>query len=125
MATRRTIIIVSILLGVGLELGVEVLSGRREAWDSGTYWIAGLPLVALAAAVVGFLSRDRAWLWTALIVPGQVMTMTVRSGEIGNLWPLAVALSAILSFPFVIAAFVGSRFRRKGAAAAAANSLTP
>jgi hypothetical protein len=27
------------------------------------------------------------------------------------LWPLAVALSAVLSAPFVLAAFIGSRFR--------------
>jgi hypothetical protein len=39
--------------------------------------------------------------------------MMVRGGEVGNLWPLTLAASAILSTPFVVAAFVGSRFRRK------------
>jgi hypothetical protein len=39
------------------------------------------------------------------------MTMMVRNGEVGGLWPLTVILSSILSLPFVIAAFIGSRFR--------------
>jgi hypothetical protein len=37
--------------------------------------------------------------------------MMVRSGELGGLWPLAFALSTILSAPFVVAAFLGSRLR--------------
>jgi hypothetical protein len=41
------------------------------------------------------------------------MTMIVRSGELGGLWPLAVVLSAFLSAPFVVAAFIGSRFREQ------------
>jgi len=39
--------------------------------------------------------------------------MMVRNGELGGLWPLTLILSAILSAPFVAAAFVGSRFRPK------------
>jgi hypothetical protein len=61
--------------------------------------------------VIGFLSRSRDWIWTFVIVPSQVTTMIVRSGEIGGLWPLAMMLSSVLGVPFVIAAFVGSRFR--------------
>lgn len=37
--------------------------------------------------------------------------MMVRSGEIGALWPLTAALSAVLGAPFVGAAFMASRFR--------------
>jgi hypothetical protein len=38
--------------------------------------------------------------------------MMARNGDLGfNVWPLTVALSAILSAPFVFAAFLGSRFR--------------
>ncbi len=97
--------------GIALELGVHALSGRREAWDSAEFWTIGLPAAALVSAALGYFGRDRDWLWTFLIAPSQVMTMMLRSGEIGNLWPLTVALSAILSTPFVISAFIGSRFR--------------
>src|SRR5688572_6902060 len=87
------------------------LIGRGEAWDSPQFWTIGLPAVLVSAAL-GFLARRREWLWTFAIVPAQVTTMMVVSGEIGSLWPLAAALSTILSTPFVGAAFLGSRFRR-------------
>jgi len=44
-------------------------------------------------------------------MPAQVATMMVRSGEFGTLWPLTLIASACLSLPFVLMAWVGSRFR--------------
>jgi hypothetical protein len=102
-----------VLTGMALELTVHALSGRREAWDSAAYWTIGLPITCVASIAFGFLSRDRDWLSAVVIVPSQVLTMLVRNGEIGGLWPLTVALSSILSAPFVVAAFIGSRFRSK------------
>ena len=64
----------------------------------------GLPVALVLSLVIGLLTRDRDWLWTALVVPSQVLTMTVRNGALGGLWPLTVFLSTILSFPFVLAA---------------------
>ena len=105
--------LVAVATGVVLELGIAVLTGRREAWDSGLYWTLGLPLTGMASVAIGYFARGRDWLWTCLVAPSQVMTMMVRSGELGGLWPLAVVLSSILSAPFVIAAFIGSRFRKE------------
>ena len=111
MISRRITIVLSVLTGVALELSVHAMSGRREAWDSAEFWTIGLPLAALFSAAIGYLSQRSDWVWTFLVAPGQVMTMMARSGEFGNLWPLALILAAILSTPFVIAAFIGSRFR--------------
>lgn len=111
MIPRWSVVLVSIVTGVSLELIVHALSGRREAWDSAEYWTLGLPTAMVVSALLGFLSRRRDWTWTLVIVPSQVMTMMLRSGELGGLWPLTVALSAVLSAPFVIAAFIGAKFR--------------
>ena len=111
MLGRRTLLLSCVLTGIALELAVYAVSGRREAWDSAAYWAIGLPVVAMASIAFGFLSRDRDWLGTVVIVPSQVLTMLVRNGEIGGLWPLTAVLSSILSTPFVLAAFIGSRFR--------------
>jgi hypothetical protein len=108
---KATAIVVSIVTGVALELGVQAVSGRREAWDSGEYWTIGLPVVAAISFVTGFLSRGTAWRWAILVIPSQVMTMMARSGEMGGLFPLAVILAMILGLPFLLVAFVGSRFR--------------
>jgi hypothetical protein len=107
----RTIIALSIFTGVALELGIYAVSGRSEAWDSTQYWTIGLPLAALMSLAIGYLSRHTDWAWTILVVPAQVTTMMLRSGEIGSLWPLAALLSAFLSLPFVVAAVVGSALR--------------
>jgi hypothetical protein len=111
MLQKNMTIALSLLLGICLELGVHWATGRREAWDSGAYWTIGLPLVIVGSIVLGYTSIGRAWLWTSLVIPGQVVTMMVRSGEFGSLWPLTLILSAILSAPFVGAAFVGSLMR--------------
>ena len=109
--TRSTTIGCAALTGVALELTVALLTGRREAWDAPQFWTLGLPAALAGAAAIGFFSKGTDWRWTALVVPGQVATMMVRGGEIGGLFPLTIALSAILSAPFVLAAFVASRFR--------------
>ena len=105
--------LLGVLTGAAVELGVVAFSGRREAWDSELYWTAGVPLALLVSFAIGFRSRGRAWLGALAVAPGQVLAMTLRSGEIGGLWPLALMLSMLLSAPFVVAAFVGSRMRRR------------
>lgn len=118
MLTKSHVIVFSILGGVALELGIHALSGRREAWDSVQYWTIGLPTVGLLSLVIGYFSAGNAWKWTAAIVPAQVLTMMLRQGDVGfGLWPLTVALSAILSAPFFVAAFIGSRFRPRARSA--------
>jgi hypothetical protein len=113
MLNRRTVVLSSIGIGVALEIVVSLVSGRREAWDSGFYWTVGLPAALLASVGIGWKSHERDWFATILIVPAQVTAMMVRSLEIGGLFPLTVALSAILSAPFVGAAWLGSLLRSR------------
>lgn len=112
MLGTRTVVLLSVLTGMALELGVHALSGRREAWDSTEFWTMGLPIAILASAAIGYFAQRPAWIWTLLVAPSQVMTMMVRSGELGGLWPLTLILSSILSAPFVVASFAGSRLQR-------------
>ena len=111
MIHKRTAILLAVLTGVALELGIHAISGRREAWDSTEFWTIGLPAAVLISVAIGYMSQRSDWLWTALVVPSQMATMMVRGGEIGNLWPLTLIVSTLLSTPFLIAALIGSRFR--------------
>src|SRR4051794_20667092 len=99
MLPERTAVLVSMAIGVALEVGVTLASGRHQAWDAGGDGTRGRRLAALAAAAIGYRSRGRGWLATAAIVPAQVATMMFRSGQMGNLGPLTIALSSILSLP--------------------------
>jgi hypothetical protein len=111
MITAPAAVLLSALTGVVLELGVHAVSGRREAWDSPVFWTFGLPAALAVSFAIGLAAKGRAWLATLAVAPGQVATMMVRSGEVGNLWPLAIVLSAFLSAPFVAASFVGWKAR--------------
>ena len=112
MLNRRVTIGIAIATGVALELGIGALSGRREAWDSGLYWTGGLPIAGAVAVLLGALAERRDWLWAFAIVPSQITTMMLRSGEISIIWPLTVALGVVLSTPFAGLAFLGSKLGR-------------
>ena len=114
MLGSRITVPLAIVTGMTLELGVHAVSGRREAWDSEIFWTTGLPIALVISFAIGMLSARSAWLATLAVAPAQVMTMMLRGGEIGTLWPLTVILSSILSAPFVVASFAGSRVRRLG-----------
>ena len=109
----RTAILASIAIGVALEVGVILASGAGEAWDSPVYWTAGLPLAILGAAAIGYLAAGTAWRSTLLIVPAQVAAMMYRTGELGNLWPLTLVLSTVMSLPFLLVSYLTSRMRRR------------
>ncbi len=112
MLSLRTSVAASIVVGIVLELGVQALSARREAWDSPAFWTIGLPCALVAALLIGVWSSGRAWLSTFAVAPAQFLAMTIRSGEIGIFWPLGLALTTLLSLPFVAASFAGSRLGR-------------
>jgi hypothetical protein len=103
--------VLSAVIGVVLELVIHAVTGRNEAWDSDLFWTAGMPAAMVASFGIGLLAKGRAWLGTLAVAPGQFATMSLRAGEIGTLWPLGLALSAILSAPFVGAAWAGWKLR--------------
>lgn len=111
MGSRSTLAL-AIAIGAGLEFGVQALGARREAWDSPLFWSVGMPVALCLAFVIGFFAQGRAWLSTIAVAPAQFMAMTLRNGELGGLWPLGLVLSCVLSLPFVVTSFVGSRVGR-------------
>jgi hypothetical protein len=111
MLGPRITFILAVMTGVTLELSIHAATGRREAWDSPVFWTTGLPIVIGVSFLIGLFSKRVGWLGTVAIAPSQVMTMMLRSGEIGNLWPLTVVVSTVLSAPFVAASFIGANVR--------------
>lgn len=110
--TRRTTILLALLTGIALEVVVSRLGGRREAWDSTLYWTAGIPAALGVAVAIGYLARGSDWVWALLIVPGQFVAMAARSRDFSML-PLGLVLGAVIGIPFLVAAFVGQKLRRR------------
>jgi hypothetical protein len=51
MLGLRITLFLAAITGVAVEVGIHILSGRREAWDSELYF-AALPLIGLAAGAL-------------------------------------------------------------------------
>ena len=88
----------------------------REAWDSGPYWVAGLPLVALIAAVAGFMVPRRVWRWPAWAALGQALAMALvhPPGTEPGLVPVAalfigIPLVLLMTVPALIAGVAARR----------------
>lgn len=113
MLRQRTALLMSIAVGVALQIGTWQATGVREAWQDATYWTVGLPLAALAAACIGYLGVGTAWTGTILIVPAQVVTMVAKNGGLANLSLLPLALAIPMGLPFVLIAYVTSRLRSR------------
>jgi hypothetical protein len=97
--------------GVVLWLVAAAATGRREAWDAGIYWSLFYPLSLAVAGILAYLFPKRPWRWAAALFLGQLVAMAVRSGEIGNLFPLGLIAFGVLSLPAVAVARFGSRLK--------------
>ena len=114
MTTRSAFAPVTIAVAVGFALWftTSVLTGRREPWDALAYWVIAYPAAILVCALLGYSYPERPWRWALVLFVSQFLAMCVRNGELGNLWPLGMALFAVIGLPGVFAAKVASRFSR-------------
>lgn len=85
------------------------LGHRREAWDSPLYWSVAMPMMWVTTAVLAWIGPRRAWRWAVIPFAAQFTWMIATQGA-GGLWPLGLALFAILSLPsLAIAIVIGAR----------------
>lgn len=96
----------SVFSGLAVWLGLMLVSGRREGWDSPLYFPVGIPLLVLVAAILGFLVPVRAWRW-GLFPMGTQATIAVALNPTANLLPLGLVLFAMLSLPCLLGAYLG------------------
>ena len=111
MADRSSLkaVAAAAVAGFALWLLSSLLTGQREPWDASAYWTLAYPLAVLACGVLGYRYPERPWRWALALFAGQFIAMCVRNGEVGNLWPLGMALFAVLALPGILAAEVAAR----------------
>lgn len=109
--------LVSVACGVaGWEI-VRLLHPAQEPWDVKAYWTAVYPGLIIVSGLLGSLAPSRPWRWGLAIMMGQglwLLLTTLKSG-MPNLWPMSLALFAILSLPCIVAAYVGAFLGRRAA----------
>lgn len=66
---------IAALGGLLLMFAAAEVSGRREAWDSGIYWLLFYPLSIAACGVLGYLFPLGLLLFGILSLPGMAVAM--------------------------------------------------
>ena len=107
---------IAIAAGATSWLGVGIVSGRSEAWDSPLYWSVAYPLLIAIAAVLGYRHPERPWRWALAMLLVQPVILAATASGFGLL-PLGLILFAFLSLPAVAAAFIGARLSRRARSA--------
>jgi hypothetical protein len=98
--------------GAGLWIAVTLISGRREAWDSPLYWMAGYPAGIAVAGVLGYLAPERPWRWALALMSAQSVTLAFAASSFGLL-PLGLIMFGILALPGAGVAAIAAATRRR------------
>ena len=100
--------------GAVLWQATAMLTGRREAWDAGSYWVIAYPLAIALAGILAYAHPDRPWRFALAIMWVQPLVMVVTSGSDFSMLPLGLILFAILALPLIgVAAAVVAVRRRE------------
>ncbi len=102
--------LVAVLCGIAAWLLVSQLTGRREAWDSGEFFVYVIPAPCVLASVLAYIEPASAWRWGFLQFMGQLLALLFSAASFGLL-PLGVVAFAVLSVPAILAAKAGAALR--------------
>ena len=98
---------------------VRLIGARREAWDDPNYWVVGYPLMLATAFMLGLGFPERPWRWALVIVAAQAgwaLFLGMATDGSVSLFPLGLAMFAVLALPCVAAAYAGQWLARRLAA---------
>jgi hypothetical protein len=114
---QRTLVPTAAALAGGLAawIALQLLSGRREAWDSPLYATLLWPLTVLGAAWLGARHGRSATLWLAAWVVGQSLGLLLANGlDDLFLWPVGLALLSLAHLPaWLLARHMARRRERR------------
>lgn len=98
------------IIGLIIWIGISIVSGQEEAWDSPLFFRLGIPLMLLASFIAGFIRPGKAWLWglATVILQPLLLFFTSRVGPL-----IAVGLLFFLFFFGIctVSAFMGGMLR--------------
>jgi hypothetical protein len=100
--------------GIVVWILISSFSGKREAWDSDSYFTLGMPVVCLLAGVLGYIQPERPWRWGSVPLVGQGVWMFVSQG-FGNLFPLGIAVLGLFALPSIVTAKIGAAISSRAA----------
>jgi hypothetical protein len=98
------------LVGLGIWVGIRIVSGTPEPWDSAYYGRYCIPLMIAAAGFCGLIRPRNAWRWGVMVVAPQavVLFLFTDPGAGANLWPIGLCFFTGFSILCIGAAELGA-----------------
>jgi hypothetical protein len=100
--SEKTFLAALAILGFVITFGLSIVSETTLALNSGLFWGLGVPLMALAALVAGYLCPPRTWSYGCAITGG---AWAARIGLAGG--SLSVLLPPAILYAVAIAVICG------------------
>lgn len=116
MTEKQQAILLSAAWGFAIWVIIGIAGGNNEAWDSPIYATAGVPMLAIGAAVLGWSFPVFGWRCGFMIAAGHALGMivtTIQNGLGLGLIPFTIILLLILSLPLLLASAIGAFLKRK------------
>jgi hypothetical protein len=88
--------------------------GIREAWDTQSYWLVGVPLLLLSVTAAGFATKEAPWRLALWPIAGHFLAMLIvaKPGTDLGLIPVALIFIGLPAFGvFTGLAYFGRRLR--------------
>jgi O-antigen/teichoic acid export membrane protein len=104
--------IISALAGFVVCLTVSLLTGKKEAWDSGYYFAIGLPAMCALMFAISCRWPEKTWRWAFSMAVGQALAMAIAGNSL-SLWPLSIIAMTVCSVPQFITGLVTSKLVRQ------------
>lgn len=103
---------VTAVVGLAVWVGITVVSGEREAWDSPLFFVVGLPVMMCASGVAGYIEPGPSWLWGIAVVCLQPIALLYYS-EPGPLFVVGFFTFGVIAGFGVFAAWVGGKLKQR------------
>ena len=103
---------ISLAAGACAWIGISIVSGHSEAWDSSLYWIVGIPFLVLVTVGICYTYPNRAWRWPLMMAIGQA-GIAFMTNPTGNLLPIGLITFLVVSVPLFVTAFIAAKFAGK------------
>jgi hypothetical protein len=100
------------LAGFSVCLAITFATGRKEAWDSSLYFVAGIPAMCALVLPIAWAWPASAWRWAIGMALGQSIALLMGGGSF-SLWPLTLIAMTVLSLPQAALAIVAGRWKQR------------
>lgn len=108
--------IIAGLSGIAVWIGVGIITGNPEAWDSALYFKGGIPFLALVSFILGIIEPKAPYRWGIIQGLSQSIVTLGQGLYFGysmNLWPPSIVVNIALSLPSIISAYGGALIHKE------------